>query len=101
LISPAFKTAPFRIEEEGWGEFDMQIGLVAPDKEHVITHDLHFQQTKYESKHTIVSLSLSFTHPFSSFHVLVEFSVATVVDSSISIGLTNPKEEDKRKAKKE
>ena len=50
----AFKTPPFRIEEEGWGEFDMTIGLFAPDKEHTITHDLNFQQSRYESKHVIV-----------------------------------------------
>lgn len=48
-----FKNPPFRIAEEGWGEFDMQIGLVALDKEHVISHDLNFQQTRYESKHVI------------------------------------------------
>jgi transcription initiation factor IIF auxiliary subunit len=49
----AIKNPPFRIQEEGWGEFDMQIGLYA-DKEHTINHDLNFQQTRYESKHTIV-----------------------------------------------
>jgi len=48
-----FKATPFRIEEEGWGEFDMQIGFTVLDKEHTVTHDLHFQQNKYESKHTL------------------------------------------------
>lgn len=48
------KNPPFRIQEEGWGEFDMTIGLGAPDKEHNITHDLNFQQNRYESKHVIV-----------------------------------------------
>ncbi|KMU78841.1 transcription factor TFIIF complex subunit Tfg3 [Coccidioides immitis RMSCC 3703] len=47
------KTPPFRIEEEGWGEFDMSIRLLAPDKEHVIAHDLNFQQNRYESKHVL------------------------------------------------
>ncbi|KDB26348.1 hypothetical protein H109_01844 [Trichophyton interdigitale MR816] len=47
------KSPPFRIEEEGWGEFDMQIVLSAPDKDHSITHDLNFQSSKYESKHII------------------------------------------------
>jgi len=47
------KNPPFRIQEEGWGEFDMTIGLVAADKEHPITHDLNFQQQRYESKHVI------------------------------------------------
>jgi transcription initiation factor IIF auxiliary subunit len=53
LAKIAIKTPPFRIQEEGWGEFDMQIGLYA-DKEHSINHDLNFQQSRYESKHTIV-----------------------------------------------
>ncbi|KAK2737567.1 hypothetical protein FQN57_007502 [Myotisia sp. PD_48] len=49
----AIKSPPFRIEENGWGEFDMQICLQASDKEHTITHDLNFQSNKYEAKHTI------------------------------------------------
>ncbi|TPR01364.1 Phosducin family protein [Aspergillus niger] len=49
----AFKNPPFRISEEGWGEFDMQIGLTAADKEHFVTHDLNFAQPRYESKHVI------------------------------------------------
>ncbi|KAJ5101800.1 hypothetical protein NUU61_004022 [Penicillium alfredii] len=48
-----FKNPPFRIQEEGWGEFDMQIELTA-DKSHTINHDLNFAQTRYESKHVIV-----------------------------------------------
>ncbi|KAB8270274.1 putative Ran-specific GTPase-activating protein 1 [Aspergillus minisclerotigenes] len=47
-----FKNPPFRISEEGWGEFDMQITLHA-DKDHYVTHDLNFAQTRYESKHVI------------------------------------------------
>ncbi|EAL91394.1 putative transcription initiation factor subunit (TAF30) [Aspergillus fumigatus Af293] len=49
----AFKNPPFRISEEGWGEFDLQIGLTAADKEHFLTHDLNFAQPRYESKHVI------------------------------------------------
>ena len=49
------KTPPFRIQEEGWGEFDMQIALTAADKDHFVTHDLNFAQNRYESKHLIVS----------------------------------------------
>ncbi|KKK12746.1 putative transcription initiation factor subunit (TAF30), partial [Aspergillus ochraceoroseus] len=48
-----FKNPPFRIQEEGWGEFDMQIGLTAADKEHSVSHDLNFSQARYESKHVI------------------------------------------------
>ncbi|KAL2053115.1 hypothetical protein ABVK25_006752 [Lepraria finkii] len=50
-----FKRPPFRIQEQGWGEFDMQIHLTAVDKggEHVIPHDLNFQSEHYETKHTV------------------------------------------------
>ncbi|CRG90679.1 Transcription initiation factor TFIID subunit 14 [Talaromyces islandicus] len=51
-VNQTVRNPPFRIQEEGWGEFDMQIGLYA-DKEHTITHDLNFQQNRYESKHVI------------------------------------------------
>jgi transcription initiation factor IIF auxiliary subunit len=54
----AFKNPPFRIAEEGWGEFDMQITLHAPDKDHYLTHDLNFAQNRYESKHVLVSDSV-------------------------------------------
>lgn len=50
----AFKKPPYRISEEGWGEFDMTIELVA-DKTHTIKHDLNFAQERYEAKHQIVS----------------------------------------------
>ena len=49
-----FKQPPFRIQEEGWGEFDMTIELTA-DKSYHIQHDLNFAQNRYESKHVIVS----------------------------------------------
>ena len=54
---PAAITAPpFRISEEGWGEFDMEIILTAIDKggDYPLTHDLNFQSPRYEAKHTIV-----------------------------------------------
>lgn len=56
LRSPAFKKPPFRIEETGWGEFDMLITLTAIDKggEYPLAHDLNFQAERYESKHSIV-----------------------------------------------
>ncbi|PGH19441.1 hypothetical protein AJ80_03942 [Polytolypa hystricis UAMH7299] len=49
----SFKSPPFRIEEEGWGEFDMSISLSALDKDYTVAHDLNFQQNRYESKHVI------------------------------------------------
>lgn len=48
-----FNNPPFRIQEEGWGEFDMQVTLTAADKDHNITHDLNFASTRYESKHVV------------------------------------------------
>jgi hypothetical protein len=60
----AFKKSPFRIQEEGWGEFDMTIDLVA-DKTHTIKHDLNFSQERYEAKHQIVSSQ--YTHDVAIF----------------------------------
>jgi len=46
---------PFRVQEEGWGEFDMQITLMTKEKggEHHILHDLNFQKEIYDHKETI------------------------------------------------
>lgn len=63
-MTTAFKNPPFRISEEGWGEFDMQITLHA-DKDHYVTHDLNFAQTRYESKHVIVSVPVLFVRAHS------------------------------------
>lgn len=48
---------PFRIQEEGWGEFDMLLVLTPKDKgaEITVAHDLNFQSEHYETKHPIVS----------------------------------------------
>ncbi|KAJ5783030.1 hypothetical protein N7457_004804 [Penicillium paradoxum] len=47
-----FKQPPFRIQEEGWGEFEMTIDLTA-DKTYTLSHDLNFASNRYESKHVI------------------------------------------------
>jgi len=51
-----FKKPPFRIDEKGWGEFDMNIVLTAVGKggEHTLDHDLNFQSERYEAKHLVV-----------------------------------------------
>lgn len=51
----ALKKPPFVIEEEGWGEFDMDVVLTMADKagEHVVRHDLNFQTEKYETTHVL------------------------------------------------
>lgn len=55
--STAFKKPPFRIDEQGWGEFDMSITLSAVGKggDHTLQHDLNFQSERYEAKHPVVS----------------------------------------------
>lgn len=59
----AIKKAPFRIEEQGWGEFDMTIVLTAAHKggEHSLSHDLNFQSERYEAKHQVVCSHHAFT----------------------------------------
>jgi len=49
------KKAPFRIEEKGWGEFDMTIVLSAVGKggDSTLDHDLNFQAERYEAKHQV------------------------------------------------
>tara|TARA_R110002003_G_scaffold235_15_gene17075 strand:+ start:3642 stop:3869 length:228 start_codon:yes stop_codon:yes gene_type:complete len=56
-ITAVFKKPPFRIEEKGWGEFDMSIVLTAVGKggDHTLDHDLNFQSERYEAKHQVVS----------------------------------------------
>lgn len=51
-----FKKPPFRIEEKGWGEFDMSIVLTGAHKggDHTLEHDLNFQSERYEATHTVV-----------------------------------------------
>jgi len=49
------KKAPFKIEEQGWGEFELGITLTFIDKsgDRKLGHDLNFQQNRYEVDHTI------------------------------------------------
>lgn len=51
----AFKEAPFRIEEKGWGEFDLTIVLHLADRggDQTILHDLNFTKNRYEVLHTL------------------------------------------------
>jgi len=50
-----FKQPPFKIEEQGWGEFDMKIALTIAEKggERKISHDLNFLKEKYIVDHVI------------------------------------------------
>ncbi|KAI5252415.1 transcription factor TFIIF complex subunit [Aureobasidium subglaciale] len=48
----SLKQPPFRIQEQGWGEFDMSIVLQPfsqPKGEQTVFHDLNFQQERYEN----------------------------------------------------
>ncbi|KAF8534101.1 yeats family-domain-containing protein [Trichophaea hybrida] len=49
------KKPPFLLQEQGWGEFDMNLVLHAIDKggDHNLSHDLNFQKNKYESVHNV------------------------------------------------
>jgi len=51
---------PFRIQEEGWGEFDMQIVLTAMEKggDTTLSHDLNFAENRYETKHVVAFKNL-------------------------------------------
>lgn len=64
VLCTAFKTPPFRIQEKGWGEFDMLLLLTPKDKgaEIQVAHDLNFQSEHYETKHPIASPSTSSYH---------------------------------------
>jgi transcription initiation factor IIF auxiliary subunit len=45
---------PFRVSEDGWGEFELQIELKdLSGKIHSLVHDLNFAQAKYETKQII------------------------------------------------
>lgn len=52
------KTQPFKVEEQGWGEFDIPItvhivGLSGKQSERKFNHDLNFLQETYTLDHTI------------------------------------------------
>jgi transcription initiation factor IIF auxiliary subunit len=74
-----FKEPPFMISEKGWGEFDMQIVLTpigAPKGgEQTISHDLNFQQNRYESTHNVVSIALRRTLSCACFKLLTDFAI--------------------------
>jgi len=50
-----FKKPPFRIDERGWGEFDMTLHCHAIGRggDHPLNHDLNFQSERYEATHTV------------------------------------------------
>ncbi|KAL8694478.1 MAG: hypothetical protein Q9218_000891 [Villophora microphyllina] len=56
------KRPPFKIQEEGWGEFDLRIIVSAIDKggDHELLHDLNFQKERYEAEHKVVSITVRF-----------------------------------------
>lgn len=49
-----FKKPPFRVSEDGWGEFELMIELKdLAGKLHNIVHDLNFNNARYETKQII------------------------------------------------
>lgn len=57
IYEKVFKKPPFKLEEQGWGEFDMAIMLSFAEKSGTkeLAHDLHFQAPKYETTHVVVN----------------------------------------------
>lgn len=51
----SLKKSPFKIEEQGWGEFELGITLSFVDKagDRKIAHDLNFRTERYEVDHVI------------------------------------------------
>jgi len=50
----AVKRPPFKIEEDGWGEFELELVMTdISGKDHHMTHDLNFQNNRYEVKQVI------------------------------------------------
>jgi transcription initiation factor TFIID/TFIIF subunit len=51
----AIKKPPFKIEEQGWGEFELGVSFTFVDKagERKIAHDLNFRQEKYIVDHVL------------------------------------------------
>ena len=48
------KKPPFRVAEDGWGEFELQIEMKdLSGKTHSIVHDLNFANARYETKQII------------------------------------------------
>ncbi len=55
-VGAVFRKPPFRCQEEGWGEFDMEIvfSTVNSGGQHSVQHDLHFQSDVYDARHPLV-----------------------------------------------
>jgi transcription initiation factor TFIID/TFIIF subunit len=55
LLTTGFKRQPFRIEEQGWGEFEMAIVLHIAERggEHTVAHDLNFAENEYVADHVL------------------------------------------------
>lgn len=49
------KNPPFKIEEDGWGEFEVELVMTdLSGRDHPMKHDLNFSQERYENKQVIV-----------------------------------------------
>ncbi|KAF2643978.1 transcription initiation factor TFIID subunit 14 [Massarina eburnea CBS 473.64] len=88
-----FKKPPFRIEEKGWGEFDMSIVLTGAFRggDHTLEHDLNFQAEHYEATHTV-----TFRNPKPDLMALLEPSGADAVNGAARGGAN--KDSSKKKA---
>ncbi|KAF2397656.1 hypothetical protein EJ06DRAFT_539188 [Trichodelitschia bisporula] len=83
-----FKKPPFRIEEEGWGEFDLSIHCspVGRGPEQAMNHDLNFQKERYEAIHI-----LAFKNPKPELLALLAESGPTGVENGVKKTPAEPK----------
>ena len=95
------KEPPFTIQEEGWGEFDMEIILTPQASPDIpLRHDLNFQHERYESKHVV-----SFKNPKPALLALLrESGSAGAADDGGTNGVNGGKKSrdggDKKKAQR-
>ncbi|KIW00231.1 uncharacterized protein PV09_08269 [Verruconis gallopava] len=96
-----FKKPPFRIDERGWGEFDMILRCVLvgrgpiADREYPISHDLNFQSERYEATHT-----LTFRNPKPELLAVLE-QLGVSVENGVKKGSSGGSAAAQKKSRKE
>ncbi|KAF6065263.1 YEATS family protein [Candida albicans] len=87
------KQQPFRVEEQGWGEFDIPIavhilGIPGKAGERKIQHDLNFLQEKYVNDH-VISIPVSPTRNPALNKLLAETGSLPFEESGAGASSTN------------
>lgn len=83
-----FTESPFRIEEQGWGGFALNISLFLLDKggERKVTHDLNFVKDEYHVDH-VISAPININKP----NLMKELAKSGLVPSEDSIATNKRK----------